>query len=498
MGECLRNACPCLEVLWQRIYSDKKAPSEEVGGGGGEERPPGAQPPPPVPLHGRRTEKGAIYRAMWPFEGRLPEEISFQEGDLFSLINREGDWWTVQMVDKNGRILGTGVVPANYLMRAENLEKEEWYFGTMSRYEAQSHLLAPGNDQGAFLIRLSEKDNVGYVLSVRSNGQVKHFKILQERGSFYVEPNRQFSSLTDLVEHFCSHRLTVTSSLGQPCRRKEPKTDVVFPDDEWECPKEEFTLEEKLGGGYFADVYRGCWKKHINVAIKIIKSDSEMNHCEFQREVQILKSLRHRHLIALFAVCTKSTPYYIITELMEKGSLLSLLRSPEGQQQDLAALVDMGAQVADGMLYLEEQHSIHRDLAARNVLVGEDYICKVADFGLARIIKEPFYVTEEKKIPFKWSAPEAISHGKFSIKSDVWSFGILLYEIITYGGIPYPAWSNQETYQQVTHGYRMPAPPKCPDFLYQIMLKCWSSEPADRPHFKFLKVNLETNSYDME
>lgn len=128
----------------------------------------------------------------------------------------------------------------------------------------------------------------------------------------------------------------------------------------------------------------------------------------------------------------------------------------------MASLIDMGAQVADGMSYLEEQRSIHRDLAARNVLVGEDYTCKVADFGLARVIKvgqkpahrllvaqhstrtfltflqEPFYITEDKKIPYKWTAPEAISHGKFSNKSDVWSFGILLYEITTYGGVPYP------------------------------------------------------------
>lgn len=197
-------------------------------------------------------------------------------------------------------------------------------------------------------------------------------------------------------------------------------------------------------------------------------------------------------------MCTASTPYYIITELMEKGSLLKFLRSPEGQIQDTASLIDMGAQVADGMSYLEEKNSIHRDLAARNVLVGQDYICKVADFGLARVIKEPFYISEEKKIPYKWSAPEAISHGKFSNKSDVWSFGILLYEIITYGGVPYPAYSNQEVYQQVTIGYRMPKPPNCPDFLYETMCRCWSAEPAHRPDFNSLKAQLESSSYELE
>ncbi|XP_076597895.1 protein-tyrosine kinase 6b [Chaetodon auriga] len=506
MGECLRKACPCLEALWQRIFSDKKASSGEGGArggsggegdGGAEERPPTASPP----AQDRPSESGAVYTALWPFESRHKDELSFQEGDLFSVIRRNGDWWSARRIDKNGRVLDTGIVPSNYLVRAESLEMQPWFFGTMNRFEAQSHLLGPGNDQGAFLIRQSEKDNVGYVLSVRTSNGVKHFKVLQgNEGHFYVEPSHHFSSLIDLVEHYGANSLNNTCMLGNSCRRKKPNTPDLnhFTVDEWELPKEEFTLEEELGSGYFADVFQGRWKNLIKVAIKILKSDSELNHREFQREVQILKSLRHRHLISLFAVCTASTPYWIITELMEKGSLLSFLRSPEGQNQDTVSLVDMGAQVADGMAYLEEKNSIHRDLAARNVLVGEDNICKVADFGLARVIKEPFYITEDKKIPYKWSAPEAISHGKFSNKSDVWSFGVLLYELTTYGGVPYPALSNQEVFQQVTKGYRMPAPAKCPSFLYQIMLTCWSAAPADRPDFKSLKVQLDSSSYELE
>ncbi|XP_018538383.1 protein-tyrosine kinase 6b [Lates calcarifer] len=517
MGECLRRACPCLESLWQRIFSDKKTRGEGGGGGvsggsegggggagssdsGGQVSSPAPALLPPKPPPEKATESGSIYTAVWPFEARHEDELSFQEGDLFSVISRNGDWWTARMIDKNGRVLNTGIVPNNYLARAESLKMQPWFFGIMNRFEAQSHLLAPGNEEGAFLIRHSEKDDVGYVLSVKTSSRVKHFKIHQAGESdFHVEHNYHFRSLIDLVEHYSTNSLISTGRLGSPCKRKKPNTPDLnhFTVDEWELPKEDFTLEEELGSGYFADVYRGRWKNHINVAIKIIKSDSEMNHREFQREVQILKSLRHRHLISLFAVCTASAPYYIITELMERGSLLQFLRGPEGQHQDIPSLIDMGAQVADGMSYLEEQNSIHRDLAARNVLVGGDYICKVADFGLARVIKEPFYITEDKKIPYKWSAPEAISHGKFSNKSDVWSFGVLLYEIITCGGIPYPALSNQEVYQQVTKGHRMPRPAKCPDSLYRIMLKCWSAEPEDRPNFKYLKVQLDS-SYELE
>ncbi|XP_029362939.1 protein-tyrosine kinase 6b [Echeneis naucrates] len=501
MGEYLRSACPCLDHLWQRIFSDKK--SAPGGGGGGEGGGEGAAPTPPSPppLQENVTGSSSIYTAMWPFEARHEDELSFQEGDLFSVLRRSGDWWTARKIDKNGRVLDTGIVPNNYLARAESLKMQPWFFGTMNRFQAQSHLLAPGNQEGSFLIRQSEKDNVGYVLSVRSSSRVRHFKIHQtDEGDFHVEHNHHFASLSHLVQHYSTNSLNNSGLLGNPCKRKKPNTPDLnhFTVDEWELPKEDFTLEKELGSGYFADVYQGRWKNHINVAIKILKSDSELNYREFQREVQILKSLRHRHLISLFAVCTASPPFYIITELMEKGSLLHFLRSPEGQLQDVVSLIDMGAQVADGMCYLEEKNSIHRDLAARNVLVGGDYICKVADFGLARVIKEPFYITEDKKIPFKWSAPEAISHGKFSIKSDVWSFGVLLFEIITYGGVPYPALSTQEVFQVVSKGYRMPQPIKCPDFLYQIMLKCWSAKPDDRPSFKALRVQLDSSSYELD
>ncbi|XP_047425905.1 protein-tyrosine kinase 6b [Mugil cephalus] len=515
MDGCLRKGCPCLELLWQRIFKEKKpAPSrgDSNRGSGGksnssfeeescEETQEPSQPPPqpPSPSSKNAPSNGCIYTALWPFDARHQDELSFKEGDLFSVVSRSGDWWRARKIDKNGRVLDTGIVPNNYLARAESLKMQRWYYGTMNRFEAQRHLLGPGNEDRAFLIRHSEKDDVGYVLSVRSDNQVKHFKIHQVNDcNFHVEHKHQFNSLIDLVEHYCVNSLNNMDPLGTPCKRKKPNTLDLNHLGEWELPKEEFTLEEELGSGYFADVYRGRWKNHINVAIKILKSDSEVNHREFNREVQILKTLRHRHLISLFAVCTASAPYYIITELMEKGSLLNFLRGPEGQQQDVASLVDMSAQVADGMSYLEQKNSIHRDLAARNVLVGEDYICKVADFGLARVIKEPFYITEDKKIPFKWSAPEAMQYGRFSNKSDVWSFGVLLYEIITYGGIPYPAFNNQEVYQQVIDGYRMSAPPKCPDFLYNIMMKCWDAEPDERPDFKSLKEELNAFSYKLE
>ena len=163
-----------------------------------------------------------------------------------------------------------------------------------------------------------------------------------------------------------------------------------------------------------------------------------MDPKDFLTEAQIMKKLRHPKLIQLYAVCTLEEPIYIITELMRNGSLLEYIQG-KGRTLKLPQLIDMSAQIAAGMAYLESQNYIHRDLAARNVLCGENNVVKIADFGLARLIKEDEYEARVgARFPIKWTAPEAANYSKFSIKSDVWSFGILLTECVTYGRIPYP------------------------------------------------------------
>uniref|UniRef100_A0A8D2JDQ3 non-specific protein-tyrosine kinase n=1 Tax=Varanus komodoensis TaxID=61221 RepID=A0A8D2JDQ3_VARKO len=159
-------------------------------------------------------------------------------------------------------------------------------------------------------------------------------------------------------------------------------------------------------------------------------------------------------------------------------------------------------QVAAGMAYLESQNYIHRDLAARNVLVGEHNVYKVADFGLARVFKleneNVYEAKHETKLPVKWTAPEAIRSNKFSIKSDVWSFGILLFEIITYGKMPYAGeFCNNLKFCKLDQGYRIPQPANCPQELYNIMLQCWNDKPNDRPTFETLRWSLE-DYYEMD
>lgn len=216
-----------------------------------------------------------------------------------------------------------------------------------------------------------------------------------------------------------------------------------------------------------------------------------MDPNDFLAEAQIMKKMHHPKLIQLYAVCTKEEPIFIVTELMKNGSLLDFLQN-KGRHLNLTQLIDIATQVASGMAYLESQHFIHRDLAARNVLVGEGYSVKIADFGLARIIKEEEYEARAGvRFPIKWTAPEAINYAKFSSKSDVWSFGILLTEIITYGRSPYPGMTNAEVLHKLDCNYRMPPPPNCPPALYEIMLETWHKDPMRRPGFETLQWKLE-------
>uniref|UniRef100_A0A4W4EHM4 non-specific protein-tyrosine kinase n=1 Tax=Electrophorus electricus TaxID=8005 RepID=A0A4W4EHM4_ELEEL len=256
--------------------------------------------------------------------------------------------------------------------------------------------------------------------------------------------------------------------------------------DQWEIARSSVHLMRKLGAGQFGEVYEGVWNDTTAVAVKTLKPGS-MDSQDFLREAQIMKKLRHPKLIQLYAVCTVEEPIYIITELMSNGSLLEYLQSETHAHFLSLSLSLSSSDVASGMAYLELQNYIHRDLAARNVLVGDNNVVKVADFGLARKDENVYEPREGTKFPVKWTSPEAIHDNKFSIKSDVWSFGILLYEIMTFGQMPYPALTNYQVVQKLRTGYRMPRPARCPTVLYDIMLECWKDVPSDRPTFETLQ-----------
>ncbi|KAH0619254.1 hypothetical protein JD844_019133 [Phrynosoma platyrhinos] len=381
--------------------------------------------------------KNSLYTSLWDFKGMTETELSFRAGDLFQVIEKKGEWWWAKKLDAAGKSFQEGYVPSNYLAKQETMEAEPWFFGQISRSETVHRLMSEENKTGAFLIRISEKKGAEYVLSVRDDSLVRHYKILRNtKGNFYMNATRSFPDLPSLLEHYRGKGLTHGLKPLTPCYKQEPKSMPHW--DDWERPKEEFSLIRKVGAGYFGEVYEGYWMDKVKVAIKVLP------------------------------------------------------RGPEGEWLQKVELVDMASQVAEGMCYLESQNFIHRDLAARNILVGENNICKVGDFGMARLIKDDIYLSYSSNVPYKWTAPEALSHGRYSIKSDVWSFGILLYEIMTLGQNPYPGMSNSEVFKHVQTGFKMHCPPKCSPTIYGIMCKCWKLNPNERPDFKNLRGELQS------
>lgn len=368
-----------------------------------------------------------------------------------------------------------------------------WFHGKISRANAEK-LLTATNKPGTFLVRESESKAGDYSLSIYSGEAVKHYRIRTlDNGGFFITSRATFPSLEKLVAYYSTSNDGLCTCLLEPCPpANKPTTSGLSysTKDKWEIPRASIQLVRKLGAGQFGEVWEGLWNGTTKVAVKTLKPGS-MPVDDFLKEAQIMKWLRHTNLIQLYAVCTDQEPIYIATELMSKGSLLDYLHG-EGRKLKLPQLIDMASQIAGGMAYLESKKYVHRDLAARNILVGDNNVCKIADFGLARLIADDQYTAREgAKFPIKWTAPEAALFNKFSIKSDVWSFGILLTELVTYGRLPYPSMSNAEVLAQVEKGYRMPAPSGCPDKLYKIMLDCWNAVPDDRPTFESLQWRLE-------
>uniref|UniRef100_A0ABI7WDY9 Tyrosine-protein kinase n=1 Tax=Felis catus TaxID=9685 RepID=A0ABI7WDY9_FELCA len=435
---------------------------------------------------------GPRYVGLWDFEARTDKELSFRAGDLLHVARKGEEWcWAVRL-DEAGRALAEGYVPHSYLAEEETVESEPWFFGRISRSEALHRLQAEGNTAGAFLVRVSEKPGADYVLSVRDGQVVRHYRIWRRAGRLHLSEAVSFPSLSELVDHHKAQSLSHGLRLTVPCWKHEPKP---LPHcDDWEMPREEFTLCRKLGSGCFGEVFEGLWKDQVRVAIKVIARDDLPHQHTFQAEIQAMKKLRHKHILPLYAVVSVGDPVYIITELMPRGALLELLRGSDEKTLPVSELVDLASQVAEGMCYLESQNYIHRDLAARNILVGENNICKVGDFGLARLIKEDIYLSHGRNIPYKWTAPEALSRGLYSIKSDVWSFGILLHEIFSRGQMPYAGMTNHEAFLRVDAGYRMPCPPESPPAAYKLMLSCWNRDPERRPCFQALREKLSSVS----
>uniref|UniRef100_A0A3Q2DCH7 receptor protein-tyrosine kinase n=1 Tax=Cyprinodon variegatus TaxID=28743 RepID=A0A3Q2DCH7_CYPVA len=246
-------------------------------------------------------------------------------------------------------------------------------------------------------------------------------------------------------------------------------------------------IERVIGIGEFGEVcsgrLRAQGKREIYVAIKSLKAGySDKQRRDFLSEASIMGQFDHPNIIRLEGVVTRCKPLMIITEYMENGSLDAFLRKHDGQFT-VIQLVGMLRGIASGMKYLSDMSYVHRDLAARNILVNSNLVCKVSDFGLSRVLEDDPEAAYTTRIPIRWTAPEAISYRKFTTASDVWSYGIVMWEVVSYGERPYWDMNNQDVIKAIEEGYRLPAPMDCPVVLHQLMLDCWERERADRPSF---------------
>uniref|UniRef100_A0A8C6UXZ1 Fibroblast growth factor receptor n=1 Tax=Neogobius melanostomus TaxID=47308 RepID=A0A8C6UXZ1_9GOBI len=320
-----------------------------------------------------------------------------------------------------------------------------------------------------------------------------------------LDSNSSMNSNTPLV------RIARLSSSDGPMLAHVSELELPS-DPKWEFPRTRLTLGKPLGEGCFGQVVMaeavGIDKekpnKPLTVAAKMLKDDAtDKDLSDLVSEMEMMKMIgKHKNIINLLGACTQDGPLYVLVEYASKGNLREYLRArrPPGmdysfdtckipdEQLTFKDLVSCAYQVARGMEYLASQKCIHRDLAARNVLVTEDNVMKIADFGLARDVHNIDYYkkTTNGRLPVKWMAPEALFDRVYTHQSDVWSYGVLLWEIFTLGGSPYPGIPVEELFKLLKEGHRMDKPANCTHELYMIMRECWHAVPSQRPTFRQL------------
>ncbi|XP_043934198.1 tyrosine-protein kinase Fes/Fps [Protopterus annectens] len=360
------------------------------------------------------------------------------------------------------------------------LEKQDWYHGAIPRLEVQELLV---ND-GDFLVRESQGKQE-YVLSIMWGNQCRHF-IIQCTDNLYKFDGEGYSTIPLLIDSLLKSKQPVTKKSGITLSKAIPK-------DKWVLDHDDVLLGERIGRGNFGEVFSGRIKSdNTPVAVKTCRESLPPDlKNKFLMEARILKQYDHPNIVKLIGVCTQKQPIYIVMELVQGGDFLSYLRN-EGLRLKTKDLIKMSEHAAAGMAYLESKHCIHRDLAARNCLITEKNVLKISDFGMSREEEDGVYSATGgmKQIPVKWTAPEALNYGRYTPESDVWSYGILLWETFTLGSTPYPNMTNPQTREEVEKGYRLPIPESCPQDVYKLMCRCWEYDPKKRPNFSVIHHDL--------
>ncbi|XP_038074013.1 tyrosine-protein kinase CSK-like [Patiria miniata] len=367
---------------------------------------------------------------------------------------------------------------------AVKLDDKPWFHGKITREEAEQ-LLEPWVT-GSFLVRESTHYPGDYTLCVCTDNRVEHYRVIKDhQRKLTIDEEVFFDSLPELVAHYTEDADGLVSRLITPVNKAGGDGySKQFEKAGWSIDRKLITSGRVIGRGNFGEVRKGTYMGK-DVAIKVTKDD-KIQAQSFLSEASIMTQLRHDNLVQLIGV-SPGTSIWIVLEFMSKGNLLDYLRSRGRTVIRQLDQINFSLHIACGMNYLEERKFVHRDLAARNILVSEEDVAKVSDFGLAQHDREK---AEKSKIPVKWTAPEAVRKKTYSTKSDVWSYGILLWELYSFGRVPYPRVPADDVIKFVEDGNRMQPPDDCPDTVYDVMNRCWKLQPEKRPTFRQIESRV--------
>lgn len=452
----------------------------------------GRRPPPPPPGETKQEEEEPeeeVVIALYDFEGLEPHDLTLKTGEEYVILEKcEVNWYKAR--NKEGK---QGYIPSNYVTEkaSDKLEQFIWFSKNVNRNKAEELLRKEGKE-GGFMVRLSSNTGT-YTVSLytksTSDGAaaIRHYQIKEIHASpkqFYLAEKYIFTSIPELIEYHKHNAAGLVSRLRHAVgdQKREAPTTAGFSYDKWEINPSELTFMKELGSGQFGVVRLGKWRAQHKVAIKTIR-EGAMSEDDFIEEAKIMMNLSHRNLVQLYGVCTQQKPIYLVTEFMELGCLLNFLRQRRGTlaAQDLLGICH---DISQGMQHLEENRFIHRDLAARNCLVNTSMVVKVSDFGMTRyVLDDQYWSSSGTKFPVKWSPPEVFNFCRYSSKSDVWSFGVLMWEVFTEGKMPFEHSQNHEVVLMVTQGHRLYRPKKAAPHIYNIMKMCWMEKPDERPTF---------------
>ena len=339
------------------------------------------------------------------------------------------------------------------------------------------------NSPGSFAVCENASKPKSYTLYIRMANKVVTHPIKKQKGQgFFVTASCTFSSVQDLIEYHRQQAGELGIKLSHPCPIPGYHDNKI--------DRKMLKLLKKLSSGQFSETWQGLLQAKTVAVKRSLNGSQEGSHSHFLHEAEIMQKFAHSNIVSLLGVCTKEKPHYIIMEYMANGNLLEYLSSCDNKSLETQQIIKMAAQVASGMVQLEFSKCIHRDLAARSILVGENKICKISNFRYAQDSSHSHVLTFTPAV--RWTATEALSTATFSTKSDVWSFGVVLFEMITYGQTPYANMTDEEVRNKVTNeDYRIPYPKNCPERLYPMMLQCWKDDPMGRPTFETLQWQLD-------